>query len=475
MTSTNNNSNHKTTDAANTGLRLHAGRMLVSVCLTGGMLLTCSCLGGVGGRTASRDPFLQPTDAASPDSTSPVQNIPADQAPVRVAELPQPMNAPATRTDSDAIEQVAYSQPKQVGVVRLAEWQSPSQSMDSQRRVEPAIYSTPTVARTEITPAAYHVDAAPPKAEYNISDIDEHTDEYLLDGGDRALPIHFDRFHRLGVDTEDTIAEYSDHLGNRHVKPTNRVAVYAPRFGAVRTVTGPGAGTAVELFALSSDTSGTAGLKNRRTPLNRTQRDAINRIDVRSRPSGVESGANRRGVSQSTALLLNVKPVKAAEDLSFVGSGRFLQTERARIAAGIQAAAVWSRTQSPVIIAQDDGLQEAYAAFKPQELVGLDDEHLKKGELRIVKLADRKTAKPGDVITFTIRYDNLGDRELNHIRIIDNLTPRLEYVEDSATSDRAGRLDTEDNGEGSLVLKFIVDRPLPGHKGGVVTFKALVR
>ena len=170
-----------------------------------------------------------------------------------------------------------------------------------------------------------------------------------------------------------------------------------------------------------------------------------------------------------------MKPVKAAEDLSFVGTGRFLQTERARIAAGIQAAAVWSRTQSPVIVAQADGLQEAYASFKPQELVGTDDEHLTKGELRIVKLADRKTAQPGDVITFTIRYDNLGDRDLHHIRIIDNLTPRLEYIADSATSDRESELDIEQNEAGSVILHFHVTGELPGHQGGVVTFKAKVR
>jgi uncharacterized repeat protein (TIGR01451 family) len=388
--------------------------------------------------------------------------------------MPQLLNAATTQFDADPIQQVSYSQAEQAGVVRLAEWQTPPQLANMQRRVEPAIYATPTVARVEITSAAYQ-QAAAPATEYNVSDVDEHTDEYLLDGGDRALPIHFDRFNRLGVDTEDTIAEYTDHLGNRHVKPTNRVAIYAPRFGAVRTITGPGAGTSVELFALSSETRRTAGVRNRRTPHDRTQRDAANRIAVRSRPSGVESGASGRGVQQATAPLLNVKPVKAAEDLSFVGTGRFLQTERARLAASIEAAAVWSRTQSPVIVAQADGLQQAYASFKPQELVGTDDEHLKKGELRIVKLADRKTAQPGDVITFTIRYDNLGDRDLHHIRIIDNLTPRLEYVEDSATSDRAGRLDVEDNGEGSLVLKFIVDDPLPGHQGGVVTFKTLVR
>ena len=109
------------------------------------------------------------------------------------------------------------------------------------------------------------------------------------------------------------------------------------------------------------------------------------------------------------------------------------------------------------------------------EVVGKEDQRRTPGRLRIVKLADKKTALPGDVITFTIRYDNLGDRELHHIRIIDNLTPRLEYVDDSATSNRAGKLVVEDNEEGSLVLKFELSQPLPGHTGGVVTFKVKVR
>jgi len=108
-------------------------------------------------------------------------------------------------------------------------------------------------------------------------------------------------------------------------------------------------------------------------------------------------------------------------------------------------------------------------------LVGLEEEELPDGELRIVKLADKKIAQPGDVITFTIRYDNLGGRPLHHIRIIDNLTPRLVYIDQSADSDRDGRLVVEDNEEGSLVLKFEIAEPLPGKTGGVVTFKARVR
>jgi len=53
---------------------------------------------------------------------------------------------------------------------------------------------------------------------------------------DEAIPpLDKSLLRRLGLDTEDTVAEYTDHLGRRRVKPTNRVAVYAPRFAAVRT------------------------------------------------------------------------------------------------------------------------------------------------------------------------------------------------------------------------------------------------
>ena len=97
------------------------------------------------------------------------------------------------------------------------------------------------------------------------------------------------------------------------------------------------------------------------------------------------------------------------------------------------------------------------------------------GLLRIVKLADKGAAAPGEVVTFTIRYDNLGDKPVHNVKIVDNLTPRLELVEGSGTSDRAGRLDVEPNGEGSYVLTFVVNEPLPGKTGGVVTFKAKVK
>ena len=162
------------------------------------------------------------------------------------------------------------------------------------------------------------------------------------------------------------------------------------------------------------------------------------------------------------------------EDFQFVRTGLLAQTDEVRLAKGVQAAVTWTRTQYPMVTAQTDQAQEVIGQFSASEFVGKEDKR-KPGRLRIVKLADKKSAQPGDVVTFTIRYDNLGERELLNIRIIDNLTPRLQYVEDSETSDRAGELKLQDNEEGSVILEFVLDEPLPGGEGGVVTFQTRVR
>ncbi|GAB4148406.1 MAG: hypothetical protein Tsb009_22150 [Planctomycetaceae bacterium] len=303
----------------------------------------------------------------------------------------------------------------------------------------------------------------------------EYPDEYLFDGGDRNHPIHYDKFHRHGLDTEDTIAEYRDHKGKRHIQSTNRVAVYAPRFAAVRTVSQPISGVAVHKLGGAELTTHGAGLLARTGTAMHLRRLKVDGVRMRSRASGLNGKSSQVGMDQLTPLARNDKLINLFQNLAFVKTGRLKRAEEAQLAKGMQAATAWSRSRFPVIVGGLDALGEIQATFQPQEIVGTDDSHKSPGRLRIVKMADKKSAQSGDVITFTIRYDNLGDRELKNIRIIDNLTPRLEYVDDSATSDRAGRLVVEDNEEGSLVLKFELSEPLKGKTGGVVTFKAKVR
>ncbi len=300
-------------------------------------------------------------------------------------------------------------------------------------------------------------------------------DEYLFDGGDRGYPVHYDREVMHGVDTEDTIAEYHDDQGNRRVKASNRVAIYAPRFAAVRSVNGVREDFNVQRVTNNFDQVQGAGLRSRVGGKTHLQRDRLQGVRMRSRAGGLLGKATRSDVSATRTAAQQTKLLNLFEDVQFLRDGEYRQSEIAQLNGGLTAAGTWTRELNPVIMANLSSAQEVYAMFKVAELTGVDESHRKPGQLRIVKLADKDSAKPGDVITFTIRFDNLGDRELRHVRIIDNLTPRLEYIDDSATSDQPGSTNVDDNGEGSQVLRFELDNPLKGHTGGVISFQVRLR
>jgi uncharacterized repeat protein (TIGR01451 family) len=301
-----------------------------------------------------------------------------------------------------------------------------------------------------------------------------YPDEYLCDGGDRAYPVRYDSNLRLGLDTEDTVAEYTDHTGEPHVKPSNKVCVYAPRFGAMRSVSSPVSDTAIDMLASADKFIGGAGMRNRTVTGTNQQNLAPGHYRMRERASDIDVTKRLSGVEHTQYIASHTKLINTFQDLQFIQTGQLVQTDEVRLAKGIQAATLWTRTQFPVIAATTEQAQEVTNEFRPQELIEVDDRR-PPGVLRIVKLADKGIAKPGDIITFTIRYDNLGGRELSQIRILDNLTPRLQFVDESETSDRPGELFVQNNEEGSVILEFHLDDPLPAGQGGVVTFQAKVR
>ncbi|MFM9960046.1 MAG: DUF11 domain-containing protein [Planctomycetaceae bacterium] len=304
---------------------------------------------------------------------------------------------------------------------------------------------------------------------------EQYPDEYLFDGGDRAYPVHYDSENMIGVETEDTVAEYRDKEGKRKVKASNRVAIYAPRFAAVRTVHGIREGFNVQRLATSLDDVHGAGLRQKVVSQTGQQRDRLQGVRMRSRASGIFSQTTRKDVSSAKAITQHTKLQNVFEDVQFLHDGKIRMNEIALLRGGMTAATGWTRVLNPVIVANLAGGQEVYANFKVAEMTGTDEGHKQPGRLRLVKLADKEAAQPGDVITFTIRIDNLGDRELRFIRLIDNLTPRLEYVDDSATGDLPGSINVDDNGEGSSIMRFELDNPLAGHTGGVISFQAKLR
>lgn len=359
------------------------------------------------------------------------------------------LSAPASHpAPASAVQQVAYYQPTPV--------------VEPQR--PPYCEFSPAVERDYVLPAGS-----------DPAIVEMYPDEYLFDGGDRENPVHYDDYHRLGLDTEDTIVEYETHKGKHEVKKSNRVAVYAPRFAAIRSASSPLAGTSIDSLATTEDTIHGVGLEARTVITQHKQREQLEGVRMRSRASGVETERQQGAVDQSAYISGHTKLSNLFQDTGTESSGQFRQSDEARIAYQVQAAAIWSRTQFPVIAIRARSAHESKRAVKPEEYIGVEDKRKTEGNLRLVKLADKKNAEPGDVITFTIKYENIGDFDVEGIKVIDNLTPRLEYIQDSATSDRKGRLVVEDNQEGSLILTFEVDETVKGHQGGTVTFQARVR
>jgi len=299
-------------------------------------------------------------------------------------------------------------------------------------------------------------------------------DEYVCDGGDTGLPVHYNGHERMGLNTEDTVAEFVDHNGDEHVKASTRVCIYAPRFASVRNATAPQQGYTIDKVLGHQDQTSIAGFDTKQVLDEKVQLDEVRGLRMRSRSSGVEAKTFDGLVDQSLKANVHERLLGAYEDFRFIKEGQFDRADGAIIELAIAAALEWADDQGLQIYANDQSGQQVQGRFTAQDFTGVEDRRTK-GDLQIVKVADKKVAQPGDVVTFTIRFDNTGDRELLGIRIVDNLSPRLEFVPESVDSDRDGKIDVEPNGEGGQVLSFEFAEPLAGKTGSYVKFQCRVR
>ncbi|MFV0443686.1 MAG: hypothetical protein ACK5Q5_08960 [Planctomycetaceae bacterium] len=305
-------------------------------------------------------------------------------------------------------------------------------------------------------------------------DPTQYPDEYLCDGGDRGMPFHYEGRQLGGLETEDTIAEAYDITGKKMVVPSSKVCIYAPRFGGLRTISGLATELDIQQATGAHDGIRVAGIDTHLNIDEQTQRDQLLQFDVRSRASSADMNMQQAGLHQDTSAFLHQQQWAAFQNLMTLHEGEFQQADLAVLSYGVQNASVWTRDEFPVLYAHDARGAELEVEFNAAEYVGTEDRRTP-GLLKVVKLADKEIARPGDEITFTIRFANAGQRELLGIRIVDNLTPRLAYIDGSADSAFAGQLDIEPNGEGSSILTFRLDKPLQGQTSGEISFRCRVR
>ncbi len=143
------------------------------------------------------------------------------------------------------------------------------------------------------------------------------------------------------------------------------------------------------------------------------------------------------------------------------------------LARGSQAAIAWTRNEGVKVILDDYAAAAAIADQKPQETITFGTSP--NPRLRIVKVASTPVAEPGDEVSFTIRFDNVGNQPIGSVQIIDSLTTRLEYVPGSAQCSLKAHFSTQPNEGESLIVRCVLDDPLPIGKGGVFRFRCIVR
>ena len=94
----------------------------------------------------------------------------------------------------------------------------------------------------------------------------------------------------------------------------------------------------------------------------------------------------------------------------------------------------------------------------------------KTSKLRVVKVANKDAARPGELVEFTLRFENIGDELIGNVTILDSLSPRLRYVDGTAQSSVSADLVASLNEQGALVLRWEITDPLKPKEFGVVRF-----
>ena len=316
---------------------------------------------------------------------------------------------------------------------------------------------------------AHHPDFWP------IANGHQANDEFIFDGGDMGRRVGVGKNGTIyGLNQEDTVAIYDSKSQGLQVQASNRVPIYAPRFGAVRQI------IKLEGYERNSrvaDMNGPTGpYTQRRTLGQKTLEQPLPIVSSSGlTTANVLRERNRDMIFETTNILLSLQgKYLPFEDFKVMRFGNFDNSQKARLAARINAAKTWTHEKGlQVTVGRKlTNVREGTTGAKGAHVYEMRPG---KPALRIVKVANKQNALPGDTVDFTIRFDNVGTESLNNVIVMDNLSSRLEYVQKSQKSSVKATFGSTVNEGESLVLKWMLDEPLAVGKGGIIRFRCKVR
>lgn len=398
---------------------------------------------------------------------------------------------PSRSTASNAVVDAAMGeQPANVNASAASELQTRGFDRHIDRQVMPVVYrqdphaAPPAIRRAEYAagvrpscPCGNHGSCGPQGCSSGCSSncaIVGPRDEYLCDGGDDGLKVGIRKDWQVdGLEQEDTIAHYDTVDGRTVVTPSNQVCIYAPRFGVVRRM--------VDLHEYArSDSAGGFDSPLVLSKIDENERASTSLAQLEPTIHRVGDPATLIKERQQLGEIERAMVVEEFDgslapyvDLKIVRTGTIDNGEKALLARASLAAITWAGDQAPQITIDERHAQASIRDAQPGIVYHLHDP--KKPHLRLIKLASTGTAKPGEEIEFTLRFDNIGSQVIGNVTIMDNLTTRLEYVEDSAKSSIKADFSTKPNSGGSVVLRWEITEPIEAGKGGILQFKCKVR
>jgi uncharacterized repeat protein (TIGR01451 family) len=294
--------------------------------------------------------------------------------------------------------------------------------------------------------------------------------------------------HLAGVRSEDAVAEYTNSAGQRGVVLSNRVCLVVPRFGIMRQEVPLDAVNHVTAPAGQQGVTGHNLLTGGQPLLSATGKEILGGVRARSRPSG-EAGTTyliplaRFEVLDATHIYLGPAQALGTQEML-----RLSEVERTNLIRRVELARALSLPVGVASVHEIEGTsvvarivagpEMVKAVAETREVTSIcakEPPQAPDRPLCLIKWADREEAKPGEVVTFTLRYSAQGSQPLTDIAVTDSLSSRLEYVRGTAQSSRPAVFTIQENEAGSQVLRWEISGKLFPKESGVVQFQARVR
>ncbi|MEM1305610.1 MAG: hypothetical protein AAGG46_11975, partial [Planctomycetota bacterium] len=176
-------------------------------------------------------------------------------------------------------------------------------------------------------------------------------DEYLCDGGDCGLKVGLRQDLTVtGLEQEDTVAHYDTLDGATCITPSNRVCIYAPRFGAVRRVVNPSESNQRRLINVLEDDASLAQTNLPLPPVAAiVEQPPVTKIG--ERPPSLLINRQQAGELEARVVVRELSDlIKPYANLQIVKLGLMDNAEKPWLASAIVSALTWTGDQAAQVV-----------------------------------------------------------------------------------------------------------------------------